>query len=231
MSAMHEVTTLTEVFAPVVPAQTTVARETTSSPFTLAEYATLVPAQVIQLEPERVRDALSEAYSAVFSAASGRPNANAIRDRLVYPFLFALPELVERHGTENESLRKALAEILNITVGCRLATNGALIFRQTYGLSGTEEDIDDAEPVNLVIPNVRLMVGKTARAKLVELAARGGVWSMLSDTDALDKLNASDPVSLLNWIAEFRQYSSAVSFKVKLEGQQLKMLQAFFRSI
>ncbi len=231
MSAMHEVTTLTEVFAPATPSQTTVARETTSSPFTLEEYATLIPTQVMQLEPERVRDALSEAYSAVFAAGSGRPNANSIRDRLVYPFLFALPALVEKHGAENESLRKALAEILNIAVGCRLATNGALVFRHTYGLSETEEDIDDAMPVNLVIPNVRLMVGQTTKDEIAQLAARGGVWATLSDANALEALNASDPVSLLNWIAEFRQYSSTVSFKVKLEGQQLKMLQAFFRSI
>ena len=48
--------------------------------------------------------------------------------------------------------------------------------------------------------------------------------------DQIEQWNAADPVALLNWLAEFRQYSTSVSFRIKIEGQQLKMLQAFFRA-
>ena len=53
---------------------------------------------------------------------------------------------------------------------------------------------------------------------------------MLADSDLVAELEAENPIGVLNAIAEIQQYAAAVTFKVKLDSQQLKMLQAFFRS-
>ena len=75
----------------------------------------------------------------------------------------------------------------------------------------------------------RLSDEETEAALRVELLDRVN-QAEVTFLDQIEQWNAADPVALLNWLAEFRQYSTSVSFKIKIEGQQLKMLQAFFRA-
>jgi hypothetical protein len=211
----------------------TVEREETREVFPEDRFERLIWQEVVELEStERVRDALSEGYSRIFgSKASIRPNADRIRDRLIQPFFAAIPELVEIHGRNDEHLHHFLAEVLNIVVGIRNYQDRAIALPSTYNTASEGEDGEiRSETVYFKCFDTKIVVGPTFKSALQDIARGGGVWAVLADEVVLSELNASDPVSLLNWLAEFRQFASNCSFKVKLEGQQLKMLQAFFRT-
>lgn len=218
----------------------TVEREETREVFSEDVFEKLTAGHVLALEStEQVRDALSESYTRVFSSkAKIRPSVDRIRDRLIAPFFGAIPELIQRFGRDDEHLRHLLAEVLNIVVGIRNYQDRAIALESTYDRrvylndadgAAEVEDAPDRETVYFKCFDTKMIIGPSFKRALQDIARGGGVWAVLADEVVLPELNG-DPVSLLNWLAEFRQFASNCSFKVKLEGQQLKMLQAFFRT-
>ena len=219
--------------------QTTLQQEQGSGPvFTPEQQANLTPADVAALDPQRARDGMSEMHSIVFRQAEATV---ASRDRvlrgLVEPFLGALPDLVARHGVSDENLRQLLAEVLNVMVGLRMSLSDRAL--DLPGLHDSPpDDLPEEEKAEFIrgiaaalpVPNVKYVAGPSFTRRLEAIAEQGGIWIALGSKELIERHNAEDPVTLLNWLAEFRQYASKVSFKVKLEGHQIKMLQAFFRT-
>ena len=212
---------------------TTVAREEVGTVFSPEELDRLTPSMITVLSPERVRDALSEAYSAVFSdSTSGRPTPSRVIQRILEPFFGAIPDLVAEHGHNDENLRRFLAEILNIMVGTQRALDRHLPMSALYDRNEDGQPLDEMSIMfHMMAPAVQLRIGQAFAARLTETARLGGIWVALASNEVMSEFNNTDPTSLLNWLMEFRQYASTCSFKVKLEGQQIKMLQAFFRSV
>ena len=213
------------------PSMNTVSREETIAVFSDAELAVLHPGMVVDLTPEEARDALSAQYSRVMSSKdSMRPNRDLVLGKIVWPFLGALPDIVERHGGEGETIKTFLAELTTIMVGLRLSGLNCLDVTASYDDPDPERDTPAWSRRIFPVLNLDSRLGPTFLARLDAVAALGGVWSVLGSREQVEQWNAADPVALLNWLAEFRQYSSSVSFRIKIEGQQLKMLQAFFRA-
>jgi hypothetical protein len=130
---------------------------------------------------------------------------------------------------------RLLAEIMAICVAVRMADEAVMKLTSTYDpyvAPVDDEEAEHPEPVIVTLPvsGARIRVGKTFLDRIRSLARRGGVWLMLADSDLVTELEAENPIGVLNAIAEIQQYAAAVTFKVKLDSQQLKMLQAFFRS-
>ena len=210
----------------------TLAREETVEVFTDEELKVLHPGMVADLTPEEARDALSAQYSRVMSGKdSMRPNRDNVLQQIVWPFLGALPDIVERHGGEGETIKTFLAELITIMVGLKLAGDSCLDFTASCVDTGMM-DRESPPWTRRLFPilNLDSRLGQTFIDRLDAVASLGGVWCVLGHHDQIGQWNAADPVALLNWLAEFRQYSTSVSFRIKIEGQQLKMLQAFFRA-
>lgn len=213
------------------PSMNTVSREETAAVFSDAELSVLHPGMAAYLTPEQARDALSAQYSRVMGGKDAlRPSRDSVRDRIVWPFLGALPDIVERHGGEGETIKTFLAELTTCMVGLRLSGLNCLDIGASYDDPDPERDVPAYERRIFPVLNLDSRLGTSFVARLDAVAALGGVWSVLGNKDQIEQWNAADPVALLNWLAEFRQYSSSVSFRIKIEGQQLKMLQAFFRA-
>ena len=209
----------------------TVSREETAAVFTDEELKVLHPGMVADLTPEEARDALSAQYSRVMSGKdSMRPNRDNVLQQIVWPFLGALPDIVERHGGEGETIKTFLAELITIMVGLKLAGVSCLDFTASYDDPDEERESPSWTRRLFPILNLDSRLGQTFIDRLDAVASLGGVWCVLGHHDQIEQWNAADPVALLNWLAEFRQYSTSVSFRIKIEGQQLKMLQAFFRA-
>lgn len=179
------------------------------------------PEMVRVLRPEQARDGFGEAYSRIVGTGTAVSRI-AVAEKLVYPFLTALPDLVEAHGAHNEFLKRLLSEVMTVIIGLRRHRTGTI--RAYRGL-----EMPTAH--QLCIVNAMVEVGPEDSGRLNQTARLGGVWVVLGDMGCVQPFSATDPVALLNWAVEFRQYASTVSFKVKMDNQQLKMLQAFFRVI
>lgn len=209
----------------------TVSREETAAVFSDAELSVLHPGMVADLTPEEARDALSAQYSRVMSGKdSMRPNRDNVLQQIVWPFLGALPDIVGNHGGEGETIKTFLAELTTCMVGLRLSGLNCLDIGASYNDPDPERDVPAYKRRIFPVLNLDSRLGTLFVARLDAVASLGGVWCVLGHHDQIEQWNAADPVALLNWLAEFRQYSTSVSFRIKIEGQQLKMLQAFFRA-
>ena len=188
-------------------------------------------ADVAALTPQEARYALNAKYSAVMGDATTRPNRARLIELVIDPFLAALPDVVEGRE-DDENSRRLLAEIMAIVVGLRIADSSAIRLPSTFDPADPEtlDETPTNVTVTLGVPSARFVVGPNYLERIDRLARRGGVWLMLAENKTLGEMEASDPVAVLNAIAEIQQYAAAVTFKVKLDSQQLKMLQAFFRS-
>jgi hypothetical protein len=185
--------------------------------------------KIRSLPPERVRDALSVAYADIIGGRAGpAPSIARALHMVVSPFLTALPGLVRDHGPQNEQLRRLTAEILVILKGVYVAEsksrNNTLIIRPLRG-SVTGRDLT---PMQLL--QMQLKMSATLERELAELASNGGFWSVFMNAHQYRQMALHSPVNLINTIAEMGTYLKAVSFKTKLDNQQLKILQAFFRT-
>lgn len=203
-------------------------------------------ADAASLTPQEARDALNAKYSAIMGATETRPSRIHLIEYVIDPFLAAIPDIVAGHE-DDENSRRLLAEIMAICVAMRMDDRAVMKLTSTYDpyvvmkLTNTydpyvapvdDEEVEHPEPVIVTLPvsGAKISVGKTFLDRIRSLARRGGVWLMLADSDLVAELEAENPIGVLNAIAEIQQYAAAVTFKVKLDSQQLKMLQAFFRS-
>ena len=187
------------------------------------------------LSPQEARDALNAKYSAVMGGAETRPTRTRLVELVVEPFFTALPDIVEGNE-DDENSRRLLAELMAICASIRMVDNTVMRLSSTYdpAVQPTEEDPEPDQPtpesISLPVSGARFRVGANFLRRIRALARRGGVWLMLADAELIAELEADNPIGVLNAIAEIQQYAAAVTFKVKLDSQQLKMLQAFFRS-
>ena len=192
-------------------------------------------ADAASLTPQEARDALNAKYSAIMGATETRPSRIHLIKYVIDPFLAAIPDIVAGHE-DDENSRRLLTEIMAICVAMRMDDDRAVMkLTSTYGpyvAPVDDEEVEHPEPVIVTLPvsGAKISVGKTFLDRIRSLARRGGVWLMLADSDLVAELEAENPIGVLNAIAEIQQYADAVTFKVKLDSQQLKMLQAFFRS-
>lgn len=220
-----------------VPSMNTVTQETADVIFTDDELNVLHSGMLETLTPEEARDVLSAQYGRVISGkvANQRPTRELLRRLVVLPFFVALPSIVAHDGN-SETSKMLVAELITILVGLRRATGGNLVeLQETYDARpddlSNNEDFVTSVRYTVFAANTELRIGPTlATAYRSICEAYPDSMVALADGEILQKRNAEDPVQLLNALAEFRQYATSVSFKIKLEGQQLKMLQAFFRA-
>ena len=191
-------------------------------------------ADAASLTPQEARDALNAKYSAIMGATETRPSRIHLIEYVINPFLAAVPDIVAGHE-DDENSRRLLAEIMAICAAVRMVDKAVMRLTSTYDpyvAPVDDEEAEHPEPVIVTLPvsGAKISVGKTFLDRIRSLARRGGVWLMLADSDLVAELEAENPIGVLNAIAEIQQYAAAVTFKVKLDSQQLKMLQAFFRS-
>lgn len=186
------------------------------------------------LTPAEARECLGARYTEVLGDREVQPTRALLVTNVLEPFLRAIPDVVAGREGQEDSRRLAV-ELLCIGHGMSQADASHIL------LSRTEDPLDqDADPdavrvpkrkTTLRIPGINVIAGERFLARLGDLAARnGGVWLGFATDEVLAEVAAGNPVAIVNAVAEIHQYAANATFRVKLNTDQLNILQAFFRT-